>query len=68
MLTSVAPANASDLVVVWNLKQLFHLRSAGAPDIDSPIKPDCQHVLAVPVDEVQVEVILQLRGIKYLEG
>jgi hypothetical protein len=67
MLASIAPANARDGVIGWQLCQLLDLGGACAPDIDSAIEAHGQYVLATPVHQVEVEIILELRGIENLK-
>jgi hypothetical protein len=61
--SAFTPANASDLFVVGHTAQPLDLRGVGTPHVDRVVEPYCQHVLLAPVQQVQVEVILQIRGI-----
>jgi hypothetical protein len=47
-----------DVVVASQVTQLRHLAGAGAPQVDTALQADAQHVLRRPVDEIQVEVVL----------
>lgn len=67
VLALLAPANTSDLVIHRHLTELVDLASVGRPNVHTSVQADSQHVLRTPVDEVQVEVILKLWGIQYLE-
>lgn len=61
----VAPANTGDLVVTENFAELLHLRGAGAPHVHGLVESDCKDVRGAPVDQVQVEVILELWCIQH---
>ena len=38
------------------------------PEVDTGAQPYTQNILAAPVDKVEIEVILELGGVKNLEG
>lgn len=65
MIAFVAPANTGDLVVTENFAELLHLRGAGAPHVHGLVESDCKDVRGAPVDQVQVEVILELWCIQH---
>ena len=66
MLALVAPGDTRYLVVSWVLAQPLDLRGARAPHVDCAVERYSQHVLAAPVDQVQVEVVLQLWRVQHL--
>lgn len=47
----------------------FHtyLTGAGAPQVHAAAQADGQHVLRRPVDQIQIEVVLQLRCVEHFE-
>ena len=45
-----------------------HLAGAGAPQVDTGAQSNAEHVEGRPVNQVQVEVVLQLRGVQDFEG
>lgn len=44
------------------------LTGAGAPQVDAGSQPHAQQVPRRPVHQVEVEVVLQLRGVQHFEG
>lgn len=66
MLAAVAPADAGDLIVL-ELAQLFDLGCTSTPYINCSIQPDGKHILSTPINQIKIEIILQLRSVKYLE-
>ena len=45
-----------------------YLAGAGTPQVDAGAQADAEHVEGRPVHQVQVEVVLQLRGVQHFEG
>ena len=43
------------------------LARAGVPEVDSRAEPHGQEVESGPVEEVEVEVVLELRGVQHFE-
>ena len=44
-----------------------HLAGAGVPEVHSGTQTNCQQVLRGPVEEVEVEVVLEFRSIQHFE-
>ena len=44
-----------------------YLTSTSTPQVDTRAQPHTEHVLRRPVHQVEVEVVLQLRGVQHLE-
>lgn len=66
MLATVAPANACDRVISWQLAQFFNLRRASAPYIHRSIQPHCKYIASAPVYQIKVEIVLQIWSIENL--
>lgn len=49
-------------------KKETHLAAGCGPEVDAGAEADGEHVLRGPVDEVQVEVVLQGRRVQHLHG
>ena len=46
----------------------LYLAGEGRPKVDTGAQPNTEHVLAAPVHEVEIEIVLKLGGVKHLEG
>ena len=65
----VGPGHGSHRVAVLReVAEPGDLAGAGAPQVDGRAEPDGEHVLRRPVDQVEVEVVLQLGSVQHLEG
>ena len=62
------PGDGGGLVGEPEVAELDDLVRGGAPEVDAGRERDGEHVLARPVDEVQVEVVLQGGRVEHLEG
>ena len=62
------PGDRSDLFLVTEIAEFGHLIVGGGPQVDAGGKGDRQGVLLRPVDQVEVEVVLQRGGVEDLEG
>ena len=63
------PGDGRDGVVVGGqVTEPGDLAGAGRPQVDAGPEAHTQHVLAGPVDEIQIEVVLELGGVQDLEG
>ena len=49
-------------------KKEMHLAAGCGPEVDAGAEADGEHVLGGPVDEVQVEVVLQGRRVQHLHA
>lgn len=63
MRTLLGPSDARDAVLSAQVNQLTDTRGVSIPDIDMLSKGHGQRVRAGPVNQVQVEVILQVGGV-----
>lgn len=66
----LGPLHGGDRLVVVGAQvaQLDHLAVACAPQVHRGAQPNRQHVLAGPVHQVQVEVVLQFGRVQDLEN
>ena len=64
MITCVAPADACNLVIAHNFTQFFNLGRTSTPNVNGFVKTDGEYVGRAPVDQIQVEVVLQLRRVQ----
>lgn len=65
--SSLVPAHRGDWIILRDLTKFSHSTGAGAPDIHGPPKTHSKDVGGRPVNQVEVEVILQLGCIKNLK-
>jgi len=68
MLPSLGPTHRGHLVAWAKVMQLRHLAVACRPDVDAVGETDCQVVGRRPVDQVQVEIVLESWRIKNFVG
>ena len=66
IVSSAAPANRSNGVIGAHIVQLLDLVATGRPDIHCAGEAHRQVVVLGPVNEVQVEVVLEVGGVKDL--
>jgi len=66
--TVATPLHAGDAVVGADVAELGDLAVHGGPEVDAGAEADCEHVLSRPVNQIEVEVVLEARGIEDLEG
>ena len=66
MVALVAPTDAGDGVLVLKLAEFRNLAGAGGPDVDGAVETNSDDILARPVDQIKVEVVGELWGVKYL--
>ena len=67
MKATLYPADAGDVIAV-EFAQLVDLSGFSTPEINTVSKADRQYVIWAPVDEIEVEVVCQLRCVKNLIG
>lgn len=67
MLPIPGPLHRGDVVVGANITQLRHLAVHGGPQVDAGAEADGKDVLGRPVDEVQVEIVLEAGGVEHLK-
>lgn len=67
MSSSLTPTHRSDSVVLTHFAEFLDLTCASTPDVNCAVETDSQDICAGPVYEVEVEVIVELRSIEYLE-
>lgn len=65
---ALAPADGGHAVARAEVVQLRHFRVGGRPNVHAGGKAHGEVVAGTPVDEVQVEVVLESRGVEDLEG
>lgn len=65
--TIAGPLDAGDAVVRADVAQLGHLAVHGGPEVDAGAEADGKHVLRGPVDQIQIEVVLEAGGVEDLE-
>ena len=65
--TVAGPLHARDTVIGPDVAQLGHLAVLGGPQVDAGAEAHGQNVLRGPVDQVEVEVVLQARCVEHLE-
>ena len=64
MVSTVGPAQRSDLVFFWHRAKLLNRWSCSVPHIDWVFKSYCKDVLRRPINQVEVKVITKAWGIK----
>lgn len=62
----LGPGRSRDHIVETHLAELADSAGHGVPHVDAGVEADRQDVLLGPVDEVQVEVVLQGGGVQHL--
>mmetsp|Transcript_51032 Transcript_51032/g.100315 ORF Transcript_51032/g.100315 Transcript_51032/m.100315 type:complete len:272 (-) Transcript_51032:239-1054(-) len=68
MRPSLHPCHRRHLLCVRELTEFVHPRRARRPEIHCFVQRDSELVSQTPVDEVQVEVVNQVRGVEDFEG
>lgn len=61
------PLHRSD-VIRANVVEFCDLAVQSRPEVDAGAKADCQDIFGGPIDEVQVEIILETGSVKHLVG
>ena len=61
------PSYWGDWVVQRNLTKLGDSRGAGWPNVNGPTETHGQNIRRAPVNQVEIEVVLQLRSIEYFK-
>lgn len=63
----VAPRNAGDGVLRSKVVQLGNFGSTGAPKINTRPKPNSQNIIAWPINQIEIVIILQSWRIQHFE-
>ena len=66
--TNLGPGNRGHTVLGPQIAELSDLARARAPQVHARAEADGEDVQRGPVDKVEVEVVLQCRGVEHLEG
>ena len=64
---SLYPADAGDRVVL-QLTELRDSAGLGVPHVDRVSQTHTQDITATPINEVQIKIVLQIRGVQDLVG
>lgn len=57
------PRDRGDRIVDRHLTEPCNSRGTRAPDVNSPAESNSKYVQAAPVDQIEIKVVLKLRGI-----
>lgn len=57
------PLDASYSIIGSNVTQLGYFARAGRPEVNAGAEADCKHVLGRPVNQVEVEIVLEARRV-----
>ncbi|RNA28621.1 hypothetical protein BpHYR1_008630 [Brachionus plicatilis] len=58
---------ADRVVAIGQVAQLSHLAGASGPQVDGGAEADAEHVCGRPVDQIQIEVVLELGRVQHFE-